>query len=875
MVGVDYLPLMRLRTYLGALVLAALVPLLVFAALIVRQDVLERQQILKRGMQDTAHALSLAIDGEVRSSLAVLETLAGSPYLDQGDLKSFHEVATRAASRRKGSYLILFDASGQALVNSSRPFGTALPNPLAGTQPAGSDPRYPDAPLGGADPVRKVLQTGRRVISDLFVSLITREPRIGIDVPVMRDGRLKYVLEMSIDAVTFTDLLSGTGLASDAMLTILDRRGVAIVSSDHSTVRVGRRLSGELAQEIAASESGSGTSQTRAGVPVRYVFRRSPLTGWTTSLRVTQASVLASQAEALAVLGGGALLALLVGLGAALVIGRRIARPISSLAASASAIAQGEKIEPGPVGVREIEDLRQVLAAAGEAGREVAAERERRQVAEEGERRFREIANAAPVLIWMSGADKLCTWFNRSWLDFVGRTMAQELGNGWADNVHPEDFERCLHTYSCAFDERRPFSMEYRLRRHDGEYRWVRDDGIARTDARGEFSGYIGGCVDIDDFKRSEAVLKQADRHKDEFVAMLGHELRNPLAAITNAAYVLRAADPDTEHAAKARGVIDRQARHMARLIDDLLDISRLSVGKAELSRKTFELGEAMTELVAVWRAAGRFGSHRVELSVEQPAWVYADRTRIEQIVSNLLDNSLKFTPHDGTVSIGVQSAPGEAVITVTDAGEGIAPQHMSRVFQLFAQGDQGIARSRGGMGIGLALVKRIAEMHGGTVTVESEGVGLGTRVTVRFPSIAKPAQEPAVAALRPGSPPRRVLIIEDNDDTRQMLRTALAMNGHEVDEAADGTSGLAAAASLRPDVALVDIGLPDIDGYEVARRLRQVAPDRKLVLVALTGYGQPADRDRSRQAGFDAHLTKPIGPEHLREAISLLRAAS
>ena len=874
MVGVDYLPLMRLQTYLGALVLAALVPLLVFAAIIVRQDVLERQEILERGMQDTAHALSLAIDGEVRSSLAVLETLAGSSFLDHGDLKSFHEVGTRAVSGRKGSYLVLFDESGQALVNSSRPFGSTLPNPLAGTQPAGSEPRYPDAPLGGADPLLKVLQSGRPVVSDLFVSLATREPRIGVDVPVMREGRLKYVLEMSIDAATFTNLLAGKGMASDSLVAILDRRGVAIVSSDDSAARVGHRLAGEPARQIAASDSGSGRVQPR-GVPVHHVFTRSPLTGWTTSLRVTQASMLASQSEALTVLGGGALLALLVGLGAALLIGRRIARPISNLAASASSIAQGEKVEPGPVGVREIEDLRHALAAAGAAGREVTAERERRHIAEEGERRFREIADAAPVLIWMSGTDKLCTWFNKSWLDFVGRPMAQELGNGWADNVHPEDFERCLHTYSCAFDERQPFSMEYRLRRHDGEYRWVRDDGIARADARGKFAGYIGGCVDIDDFKRSEATLKQADRHKDEFVAMLGHELRNPLAAIANAAYVLRTADLDTEHAAKARGVIDRQARHMARLIDDLLDISRLSVGKAELSRKTFELGEALTELVAVWRSAGRLGSHRVELNVEQPAWVYADRTRIEQIVSNLLDNSLKFTPHGESVSVEVRAAPGEAVITVTDAGEGIAPQDISRVFQLFAQGTQGIARSRGGMGIGLALVKRIAEMHGGSVTVESEGVGLGTRVTVRFPSVAKPAQEPAVAALRPESPPRRVLIIEDNDDTRQMLRTALAMNGHEVDEAADGASGLAAAASLRPDVALVDIGLPDIDGYEVARRLRQVAPDGKLVLVAITGYGQPADRDRSRQAGFDAHLTKPIGPEHLREAISLLRAAS
>ena len=855
---------MRLRTYLTALVLAAVVPLFVFAVVIVQQDVAERRTILERGMQDTARALSLAIDGEVKASLAVLETLAASPLLDSSSLESFHELAARAVLGRKGAYIVLFDASGNALLNSSRPFGAALPNPLASSKPA--DARYPHVPLGGAEPVRKVLETGKPAISDLFISLVTHAPRIALDVPVLRRGRVHQVLELSLDAERFAQVLQEHNSLPSSVLSILDRRGIVIARSLNPAKSVGRPLEAELA--------GPGPGHTAENMPAHHVITDSSLTGWRISLATWTATVYRSQRQALAALAGGAALALLLGLGAALLIGKRIAEPISLLARTAGPISRGERANVETGGVRELQELHRALAEAGEGARQSTLERERTLIAEESERRFRQIADAAPVLIWMSGTDRQCTWFNKSWLDFVGRAMQQEVGNGWANSVHPEDLDRCLQIYAGAFYALHPFSMQYRMRRADGEYRWVRNDGVPRREPDGSFAGYIGACIDVSDSKHAEAALKEAGRHKDEFLAMLSHELRNPLAAITNAAYVLRVAEPNGPQAIGARNVVDRQARHMAKLVDDLLDIGRLSVGKAELARRTFNLAEVVTDLVAGWRAAGRFARHRIVTKVE-PVWVDADRTRLEQVASNLLDNALKFTPDGGIVRITVRAEGDAAVIRVTDAGEGIAPQDLGRVFDLFAQGDQGLARQRGGMGIGLALVKRLAEMHGGTAGVHSDGPGRGTTVSVRVPSVPRPAQRRERAVVPQDVGAHRVLIIEDNPDTRRMLRAALALSGHDVHEAADGAAGLAAAALAQPDVALIDIGLPDIDGYEVARRLRATQADQRLVLIAVTGYGQAEDRNRSREAGFDAHLIKPIGPESVKQAIAAFRSAA
>ena len=370
--------------------------------------------------------------------------------------------------------------------------------------------------------------------------------------------------------------------------------------------------------------------------------------------------------------------------------------------------------------------------------------------------------------------------------------------------------------------------------------------------------------------EREKAALQASDRAKDEFLAMLSHELRNPLAALTTAAHVLKLAAPGEAAAVHARAVVDRQTKHMARLVGDLLDISRVAMGKVALERERFNLAEAAANVLSTWRASGRVERHRL-LQDLKPAWVDADRARIEQILSNLLDNAVKFTPAGRQIAVRLAQEGESAVLRVSDEGAGLAPGSAERMFDLFVQGERGLDRAAGGLGVGLALVKRLTEMHGGSVAAESAGPGQGATFTVRLPAVLPPAQREKSA-----SPvllaPRRVLIVEDNDDARHMLHAALAFSGHEVREARDGTSGLALAAEEHPDVALIDIGLPDLDGYEVARRLRAAPGGRRMGLIAITGYGQAEDQRRAYEAGFDAHLTKPVAPERLRQVMAGLQ---
>jgi signal transduction histidine kinase len=371
--------------------------------------------------------------------------------------------------------------------------------------------------------------------------------------------------------------------------------------------------------------------------------------------------------------------------------------------------------------------------------------------------------------------------------------------------------------------------------------------------------------------EREKAALQASDRAKDEFLAMLSHELRNPLAALTAAAHVLKLAAPGDAAAIKARGVVDRQTKHMARLVGDLLDISRVAMGKVALERERFNLAEAAANVVHVWRASGRLERHQLAVEIK-PAWVDADRARIEQILSNLLDNAVKFTPAGRRITVSVGQEADWAVLQVSDQGEGLAPGSADRMFDLFVQGERGLDRAAGGLGVGLALVKRLSEMHGGSVSAESAGPGRGATFRVTLPAVQPATTRTGEVAAAPVLAPRRVLIVEDNDDARQMLHDVLAFGGHDVREARDGASGLALAAQSPPDVALIDIGLPDVNGYEVARRLRASPGGRRMGLIAITGYGQAEDQRLAYEAGFDAHLTKPVAPERLKQVMAGLQ---
>jgi signal transduction histidine kinase/ActR/RegA family two-component response regulator len=372
-------------------------------------------------------------------------------------------------------------------------------------------------------------------------------------------------------------------------------------------------------------------------------------------------------------------------------------------------------------------------------------------------------------------------------------------------------------------------------------------------------------------FQQERTARQEAEassRTKDEFLAMLGHELRNPLAAIGSAIAVLNRLDATDERSVHARAVITRQVAHLRELMDDLLDVGRVTTGKILLSPKALDLSDLARRGWAVLESTGTFAQHRARLDTE-PVWVSADETRIAQVIDNLLTNGVKYTPAGGSVTMTVRSEGNDALIRVVDTGIGISSALLPRIFDLFVQGEPTRDRAKGGLGIGLTLVKRLVEMHGGSVGACSEGPGRGSTFTVRLPRLAVPvlalAAGPTRATVRGA---RRVLLVEDSVDVRRMLRLGLELDGHEVHETEDGIAGLAQALGLRPDVAVIDIGLPGLDGWELARQLRATEAGRRMILVAISGYGQVEDQQLSREAGFDLHLVKPVDIETLTDAI-------
>jgi len=381
--------------------------------------------------------------------------------------------------------------------------------------------------------------------------------------------------------------------------------------------------------------------------------------------------------------------------------------------------------------------------------------------------------------------------------------------------------------------------------------------------------------------ERAREALRDADRRKDEFLAMLAHELRNPLAAIVAASAVLRQSEASSPVVRRQQEVIDRQSRHTARLIDDLLDVSRITRGRIELRKQTLEVGEALSQIVESARSAAASRAQTLLLTLpREPLYVDADVARFEQVVTNLLTNASKYTGNGGTIRVALKgisspSAPPEVELSVRDTGAGIAPELLPRVFDLFIQAERTLARSEGGLGIGLTMVRRLVEMHEGTVEARSDGLGRGSEFIVRLPAIAPPAAgadrrtRQSAYGRTPERVTKTVMIVEDNRDAAQSMGELLELWGHQVCHAPDGEAALRLVATIEPDVVLLDIGLPGIDGYEVAERMRRSGLLRGATLIALTGYGREEDRQRAGAAGFDRHLTKPLDPDLLRTVIA------
>ena len=370
--------------------------------------------------------------------------------------------------------------------------------------------------------------------------------------------------------------------------------------------------------------------------------------------------------------------------------------------------------------------------------------------------------------------------------------------------------------------------------------------------------------------------LKEADRHKDEFLAVLAHELRNPLAPIRNAAHVLRMVAHDEPRIATARDIIDRQVAHMTRLIDDLLDVSRITRSKIELKKERLLLRDVIENAVEASRPVLETASHTIAVNTGTDVWIEGDRARLVQVLTNLLTNAAKFTPRGGHVTLlASRIAGGGVAISVRDTGVGIPKDAQQRIFDLFQQENVSLERTHGGLGIGLTLVKRLVEMHGGTVSVASEGMGKGTEFTITLPVVAEVSatEERTSHVRRESSGPMRVLVVEDNEDAAESFRMLLELNGHVVRVARDGVEGLRAFEEFAPEVAFVDLGLPGIDGFGVAERVRAIA-GRHPVLVAISGYGRDEDKRRALDAGFDAHMTKPVDHDRIEAFLREIAAS-
>jgi signal transduction histidine kinase/ActR/RegA family two-component response regulator len=387
----------------------------------------------------------------------------------------------------------------------------------------------------------------------------------------------------------------------------------------------------------------------------------------------------------------------------------------------------------------------------------------------------------------------------------------------------------------------------------------------------------LAAVTDITQRKEAERALQEADRRKDEFLAMLAHELRNPLGAITNAAQLLKQLGPPEGNLRWARDVIERQAAQLARIVEDLLDVSRISRGQIILRREPTPLAAAVALALETARPLVEARQQQFTSSVpSEPLWVDGDATRLAQVIGNLLSNASRYSPHGATISLTATPEAAEAVVRVHDTGVGIAAEMLPHVFDSFVQAERAPGRAPGGLGLGLTLARRLTEMHGGRLEAFSAGLGRGSEFVVRLPLLAgePPVKVVGQAILEHDAVRRRILIVDDNADSAEALALALGA-GHEVRLAADGPSALKAAAEFRPDVVLLDIGLPGMDGYEVGRRLRAETGSHGMVLVALTGYGQEQDRQRSRDAGFEHHLVKPITPDAILAVVGPTRSWS
>lgn len=519
-------------------------------------------------------------------------------------------------------------------------------------------------------------------------------------------------------------------------------------------------------------------------------------------------------------------------------------------------------------------------------GRDVTAQKRVEADLRESELFFRQMLESIPGMVFTTRPDGYCDYQSQPWVDYTGVPMSEHLGDGWNRLLHPDDQPRAYAAWEAAVEGHAPYDLEYRVRRHDGQYEWFKVIGRPISDAAGKIVRWFGVALNIEDLKRVEEALKaardsaerakavaeQANRAKDHFLAVLSHELRTPLTPVVMGVSMLQDRPDLAPQVRETLEMVRRNVEMEARLIDDLLDVTRIARGKIELNRSPVELCTVIQRAVEVCKpdieARGlHFG---VDLGPCAPYWVDADVPRLQQVFWNLLKNAIKFTPHGGCVGIRCQPNERYVVAEVSDSGIGIEQESLSRVFNAFEQGERSITRQFGGLGLGLAISKALVELHGGEIEAYSDGRDKGATFRLRLPLTARAGQPspppPTVPAQRVVRP-LRILLVEDHGVTAKMMRMVLTAEGHSVEMAGDVATAMELADHHAFDLLLSDLGLPDGSGHDLLHRLRERG--HRFPGIALSGYGQEEDVRRSYEAGFATHLTKPASREAVVEAVA------
>jgi PAS domain S-box-containing protein len=853
------------------LAVAAVLPLAVFASLLAYAQARNESAERERALRETARALALAVDEFLAGVTGSLQVLASAQLFERPEgLATFATEASRLLLQHEGwQDVVLLGADGEIVGQSA------------------DDPVSIRLLEMGRPVVERVMVTGAAAVSRLSVDVPGEAPWFAVGAPVRRGDRTRYVVLARHDVSGIERMLRRQTLPRAWSAVVVDHEGHIVSETVISRDAPGRIPPARLLQDAVLRP---GWHRIDRDDGASYLaLERSPISWWGVGISVPTSVVDRPFWRSVLVMIAAGLLCLVAGAFVAAILGRQLARPLGALARAASRLDRGERLViPDEGWVREIAALAGSFQGAADAVAERA--RIRQQVAA--------LAAFAPVGLIRTDPEGRATYVNERWTEITGLTL-DDAEAAWTALIHPDDRPRLLEEWARAQAGGGEMATEFRYRRPDAEaYRWVAGSARPVRGATGRPVEYIGMIMDITERKRVEqerdelmaraeaarAEAEAANRAKDEFLATLSHELRTPLNALLLWVQVLREGASDPEMHGRALEAIERSARQQARLVEDLLDVARLSSGKFTVEPRPMDVVAAVRQ--AIETARGDIEQKGIELVVDlraETCWVTGDEQRLQQVLLNLLSNASRFTPAGGRIEVRLESGTGEVSIQVRDTGEGIAAEALPFVFDRFRQAEGGARRRHGGLGLGLAIARDIVELHRGRISVESGGKGQGAAFSIALPALPEGCgPEPTRPALAPLAEPGRgematrlddlvILLVEDDEDACELVTRALALLGAQVVPTTSGRQALAMLEQLKPDVVISDIGMPEMDGYEFARRMRATPTGGALPAVALTGYASTDDRAKAIAAGFQAHVAKPVDTARLARLLARL----